>query len=78
MEACEELINHCQNNIKIAELLLEKGTSDTPHLVELNLELFRIALASLNGEAPYQCKHDGATTYDFSGRERCGRCGADM
>ncbi|BBQ77751.1 hypothetical protein WP3W18E01_17190 [Raoultella ornithinolytica] len=24
------------------------------------------------------CKHDGATYYDMSGRERCGRCGADI
>ncbi|HBX8163820.1 hypothetical protein ACR2W6_00250 [Klebsiella pneumoniae] len=24
------------------------------------------------------CKHDGATYYDISGQERCGRCGADI
>ena len=24
------------------------------------------------------CKHDGATYYDMSGCERCGRCGADI
>lgn len=24
------------------------------------------------------CKHDGATYYDMSGRDRCGRCGADI
>ncbi|HHZ8122637.1 TPA: ead/Ea22-like family protein [Klebsiella pneumoniae] len=24
------------------------------------------------------CKHDGATYHDMSGRERCGRCGADI
>jgi DNA repair exonuclease SbcCD ATPase subunit len=24
------------------------------------------------------CKHDGATYYDMSGRERCARCGADI
>ena len=24
------------------------------------------------------CKHDGATYYDMSGRERCGRCGVDI
>lgn len=24
------------------------------------------------------CKHDGATYYDMTGRERCGRCGADI
>ncbi len=24
------------------------------------------------------CKHDGATYYDMSGQERCGRCGADI
>ena len=24
------------------------------------------------------CKHYGATYYDMSGRERCGRCGADI
>ncbi|MCE9858014.1 MULTISPECIES: DUF2076 domain-containing protein [Raoultella] len=24
------------------------------------------------------CKHDGATYYDMSGQERCGRCGADV
>ncbi|HGV3449382.1 hypothetical protein POX30_01275 [Raoultella planticola] len=24
------------------------------------------------------CKHDGATYYDMSSRERCGRCGADI
>lgn len=24
------------------------------------------------------CKHDGATYYDMSGQERCGRCGADL
>ena len=24
------------------------------------------------------CKHDGATYYDMSGRERCGKCGADL
>ncbi|HHD2092173.1 TPA: hypothetical protein ACN1KO_001056 [Klebsiella pneumoniae] len=24
------------------------------------------------------CKHDGATYYDMSGRERCGRCGEDI
>ncbi|HBQ3007868.1 TPA: hypothetical protein L7V50_000189 [Klebsiella quasipneumoniae subsp. similipneumoniae] len=24
------------------------------------------------------CKHDGATYYDMSGQERCGKCGADL
>ncbi|HEI9849573.1 TPA: hypothetical protein SLN67_002608 [Serratia marcescens] len=24
------------------------------------------------------CKHDGATWYDFGGRERCGHCGSDV
>lgn len=24
------------------------------------------------------CKHDGATYYDMSGQERCGKCGADV
>lgn len=24
------------------------------------------------------CKHDGATYYDMSGQEHCGRCGADL
>lgn len=24
------------------------------------------------------CKHDGATYYDMSGQERCGRCWADI
>ncbi len=24
------------------------------------------------------CKNDGATYYDMSGQERCGRCGADI
>ncbi|MCQ0545328.1 ead/Ea22-like family protein [Klebsiella pneumoniae] len=24
------------------------------------------------------CKHDGATYYDMSGQERCGRCGAGI
>lgn len=24
------------------------------------------------------CKHDGETYYDMSGRERCGRCGEDI
>ncbi|HHT7474045.1 TPA: hypothetical protein ACT15G_005840 [Raoultella planticola] len=24
------------------------------------------------------CKHDGATYYDMSGRERCGKCGGDL
>lgn len=24
------------------------------------------------------CKHDGAIWYDFSGHERCGKCGADV
>ncbi|MBL0775049.1 hypothetical protein JK332_25170 [Klebsiella michiganensis] len=24
------------------------------------------------------CKHDGASYYDMSGQERCGRCGADV
>lgn len=24
------------------------------------------------------CKHDGATWYDYSGREKCGCCGADV
>ncbi|HBW1456758.1 TPA: hypothetical protein MEH50_004919 [Klebsiella pneumoniae] len=24
------------------------------------------------------CKHDGATYYEMSGQERCGRCGADV
>lgn len=24
------------------------------------------------------CKHDGATYYDMSGQEHCGRCGADV
>ncbi|HGM4960256.1 TPA: hypothetical protein ACKPZ6_003834 [Serratia liquefaciens] len=24
------------------------------------------------------CKHDGAVWYDFSGRERCGKCGSDV
>ncbi|HEO9678082.1 TPA: hypothetical protein QIM43_002280 [Klebsiella aerogenes] len=24
------------------------------------------------------CKHDGATYFDMSGQERCGKCGADV
>ena len=24
------------------------------------------------------CKHDGATYYDMSGQERCGKCGAEL
>lgn len=27
---------------------------------------------------PEPCKHDGATWYDGSGREKCGMCGSDI
>ncbi|EHW1682685.1 hypothetical protein K2805_004506 [Salmonella enterica] len=41
-------------------------------------ELFAIALAALTEPDPEECKCDGATWYDLSGRERCGMCGGDI
>lgn len=48
--------------------------------IENQLEGALARVAELESELSEwtDCKHDGATYYDMSGRERCGRCGADI
>lgn len=48
--------------------------------IENQLEDALARVAELESELSEwtDCKHDGATYYDMSGRERCGRCGADI
>lgn len=51
-------------------------TSDIENLLEGALA--RVAELESELSEWTDCKHDGATYYDMSGRERCGRCGADI
>lgn len=48
--------------------------------IENQLEGALARVAELESELSEwtDCKHDGATYHDMSGRERCGRCGADI
>lgn len=47
-------------------------------VVELSAAKERIAELESDLSEWTDCKHDGATWYDFSGRERCGKCGSDV
>ena len=65
--------------------LVEALEAKQPHhngMMQLSNELVmakrRIAELEAEVSAWTDCKHDGATYYDMSGRERCGRCGADI
>ncbi|EPY5356921.1 hypothetical protein ACXDTM_000389 [Klebsiella quasipneumoniae] len=73
----------------ISDMKLKHGGSDTYApvmkwgeflaLVEA-LEKTRQRIEELESDLSEwtDCKHDGATYYDMSGQERCGRCGADI
>ncbi|MFH2529141.1 hypothetical protein ABK696_00810 [Klebsiella pneumoniae] len=54
-------------------------TKDLKELVEA-LEKAQQRIEELESDLSEwtDCKHDGATYYDMSGQERCGRCGADI
>lgn len=65
--------------------LVEALEAKEPHhngMMQLSNELVmakrRITELEAEVSAWTNCKHDGATYYDMSGRERCGRCGADI
>lgn len=58
---------------------LKEAESRNAELVEA-LEKARQRIEELESDLSEwtDCKHDGATYYDMSGQERCGRCGADV
>lgn len=74
---------------KLAQLRAElsnQAVGSKDHLRKLALSLVealekaqqRIEVLESDLSEWTDCKHDGATYYDMSGRERCGRCGADI
>lgn len=50
----EQLIERCRGEIECAQITIRNGTSDTPNAVAERLELFEIALSSLNANPVYQ------------------------
>ncbi|SXE19858.1 hypothetical protein [Klebsiella variicola] len=71
-----ELAQRARINAECGEHL---SPAETMELVEA-LEKAQQRIEELESDLSEwtDCKHDGATYYDMSGRERCGRCGADI
>lgn len=68
VEALESEKRICATWRKTAEANSEKLEKAQQRIEELESDLSEWT----------DCKHDGATYYDMSGQERCGRCGADI
>lgn len=71
-----ELAQRARINAECGEHL---SPAETMELVEA-LEKAQQRIEELESDLSEwtDCKHDGATYYDMSGQERCGRCGADI
>lgn len=63
---------------ELASRLIEAKGKNLALEEELEAKDRRIAELESDLSEWTDCKHDGATYYDMSGRERCGRCGADI
>ncbi|HCT8712039.1 TPA: hypothetical protein OUA56_004284 [Raoultella ornithinolytica] len=71
-----ELAQRARINAECGEHL---SPAETIELVEaLEKAQQRIEVLESDLSEWTDCKHDGATYYDMSGRERCGRCGEDI
>ena len=68
VEALESEKRICATWRKTAEANSEKLEKAQQRIEELESDLSEWT----------DCKHDGATYYDMSGQERCGKCGADV
>ncbi|HIE9894317.1 TPA: hypothetical protein ACXRXF_004382 [Klebsiella variicola subsp. variicola] len=75
---CESYGKETEAELSITEFAL-RAAHYVDELVEA-LEKAQQRIEELESELSEwkDCKHDGATYYDMSGRERCGRCGADL
>lgn len=75
---CESYGKETEAELSITEFAL-RAARYVDELVEA-LEKAQHRIEELEPELSEwkDCKHDGATYYDMSGRERCGRCGADL
>lgn len=75
---CESYGKETEAELSIMEFAL-RAAHYVDELVEA-LEKAQHRIEELESELSEwkDCKHDGATYYDMSGRERCGRCGADL
>ena len=75
---CESYGKETEAELSITEFAL-RAAHYVDELVEA-LEKAQHRIEELESELSEwkDCKHDGATYYDMSGRERCGRCGADL
>lgn len=62
------IVDECGQAAKVIDELVEALEKAQQRIEELESDLSEWT----------DCKHDGATYYDMSGRERCGRCGADL
>ncbi|SXE04685.1 hypothetical protein [Klebsiella variicola] len=77
-ELAQSLKRRATSANEFGESLYVKG-ADVIALVEA-LEKAQQRIEELESDLSEwtDCKHDGATYYDMSGQERCGRCGADV
>ncbi|EPG4669122.1 MULTISPECIES: hypothetical protein [Klebsiella pneumoniae complex] len=75
---CESYGKETDAELSITEFAL-RAAGYVDALVEA-LEKARQRIEELESDLSEwtDCKHDGATYYDMSGQERCGRCGADV
>ncbi|XFV84719.1 hypothetical protein AAHV98_15320 [Klebsiella pneumoniae] len=75
---CESYGKETEAELSITEFAL-RAARYVDELVEA-LEKAQHRIEELESELSEwkDCKHDGATYYDMSGQERCGRCGADV
>ncbi|EPY4138938.1 hypothetical protein ACXDJG_002070 [Klebsiella pneumoniae] len=62
------IVDECGQAAKVIGTLVEALEKAQQRIEELESDLSEWT----------DCKHDGATYYDMSGQERCGRCGADI
>ncbi|HBW0851874.1 TPA: hypothetical protein MED71_004344 [Klebsiella quasipneumoniae] len=62
------IVDECGQAAKVIGTLVEALEKAQQRIEELESDLSEWT----------DCKHDGATYYDMSGQERCGRCGADV
>ncbi|HHB8336475.1 TPA: hypothetical protein ACN7B3_004723 [Klebsiella pneumoniae] len=62
------IVDECGQAAKVIGTLVEALEKAQQRIEELESDLSEWT----------DCKHDGATYYDMSGQERCGKCGADV
>ncbi|WP_312837490.1 hypothetical protein [Klebsiella variicola] len=75
---CESYGKETEAELSITEFAL-RAAGYVDELVEA-LEKAQHRIEELESDLSEwtDCKHDGATYYDMSGQEHCGRCGADV